>query len=74
MIGREIVPGAKGSSYAYECAYEQTGWDTYIFQHIEEFKNEADADEAVKAFNENPFAHEIVKTKHLGNWIVSYLF
>ena len=74
MTGREIVQGAKGSSLAYECEYQQTGWDTYIFQHIEEFKDESDADEAVKAFSANPFNHEVVKEKHLNNWIVSYLF
>ena len=64
-----------GCTYAYECEYEQTGWDCFIFQHLEFFADEQDAKNAYDNMAKDPYVNELVLDRSgEDEWCVSYLF
>ena len=73
---RHVVESTNpGCTHAYECEYAQTGWDAFIFQHLEFFADEQDAINAKNNFEKDCFCHEVVLDRSgEDEWCVSYLF
>lgn len=64
-----------GCTHAYECEYQQTGWDAFIFQHLEFFADEQDAKNAYANLKNDPYVNELVLDRSgEDEWCVSYLF
>lgn len=73
--GRENANGHKGCECAYECPYEEIGFDSAVFQHVEVFADPSSANNAYNDISANElFVHDLSIEKVANKWYVTYLF